>query len=58
MKRKSPRGIPDFSHRPAPARDAAQSPTSATPARPAARPATPTRAKPKATSAKSGQRGR
>ena len=58
MKRKSPRGIPDFSHRPAAPHAAGPSPTTGTPPRPAAKPATPARVKPKATSAKSSQRGR
>lgn len=58
MKRKSPRDVPDFSHRVAPTRKGA--PTEhAPPSKPAPRAApAPTRVKPQATSAKSGQRGR
>lgn len=58
MKKKSPRGIPDFSRAPSRPKDAAR-PDDAAKAKGAKRAATSApRAKPQATSSKSGQRGK
>ena len=58
MKRKSPRGIPDFAHHPERTKDPATPPTSAPVKAAGPRAASPpVRVKPQTTSAKSGRRG-
>ena len=57
MKRKSPRGIPDFSAKPQRSKDAPHGDAAAPPKGGVHKPAPAPRVKPQATSAKSGQRG-
>lgn len=58
MKRKSPRDVPDFSHRAAPAHKGAPAERAPQPKSPGRTAPPPARVKPQSTSAKSGQRGR